>query len=140
MSNSVARDRRPSPDTSCEREVSLPLIGAARSHTPVTSSDLTVGDWILPLIQRAQERVMAQKEAVLTMGIDRAQYIRSLQGEGHLSVRRLGLLGEDFWRALIDELRAHFKLDDDAERLRRALDAKRACEAVIEEIAMKAIR
>jgi len=49
-------------------------------------------------------------------------------------------LGEDFWRALIDELRAHYGMDDDAERLRRALDARAACDRVIEEIAMKAIR
>lgn len=119
----------------------LPLIGAARtSHPIVTSSDCDGGDWILPLVRRAQERVMAQKEAVLTMGLDKAQYIRQLGGEGHLSIRRLGLLDEHFWRAFIDELRAHFHMDDDTERLRRALDGLQASVSVIGEIAMKAVR
>lgn len=139
MAPSMARDRRPEPVTKRECNVTLPLIGEARSHATVTSSDCREGDWILPLIQRAQERVMQQKAAVITMGLDRAQYIRQLQGEGHLSVRRLGLLPQDFWLALIDELREHFKLDDDADRLDRAWDGVHAALKTIQDISRKAV-
>lgn len=141
MSASVAKSTRHVEVTSGDRAVRLPLIGAARSHPTVTSgSESVAGDWILPLIRRAQERVMSQKEALYVIGIDKAQYIRNLNGEGHLSVRRLGLLPEDFWRALIDELRAHFKMDDDSERLARALDGLQSSVTVIADIARKALR
>lgn len=83
---------------------------------------------------------MAQKEALIEMGIDRGQFIRQLQGDGHLSVRRLGLLPQEFWLALIDELRAHFKLDDDSQRLDRALDGLALSVKTIAEIARKGIR
>lgn len=83
---------------------------------------------------------MSQKAALITMGIAKTQYIENLQGTGHLSVRRLGMLGEDFWRALIDELRAHFQIDNDADRLRRAIEAREQCDRVIEEIARKGLR
>lgn len=136
MAAMVASDRRHPQGTPGD----LPLIGAARSsHPAVTSGDCHGGDWVLPLVRRAQERVMQQKHAILTMGIDKAQYIRQLDGDGHLSIRRLGLLDENFWRAFIDELRAHFHLDNDAERLRRALDGLQASVSVIGEIAMKAV-
>jgi hypothetical protein len=139
--SAILSDRRARTEvTRRDGDVTLPLIGAARSHSPVTSSDSHEGDWILALIQRAQERVMQQKEAVITLGIDRAQYIRQLQGDGHLSVRRLGLLPEAFWLALVDELRAHFKLDDDSQRLDRALDGLTASVKVIAEIARRGLR
>ena len=132
------------PCAPAHREVTtgdLPLIGVApSSHRAVTPSDDAVGDWILPLVKAAQERVMSQKAAVITMGIDKAQYIRNLQGDGHLSIRRLGMLGEDFWLALIDELRTHFKIDNDADRLERALDGVNACLSVIGQIARKGIK
>jgi hypothetical protein len=119
----------------------LPLIGAARnSHPTVTSGSDAEGDWILALIKRAQERVMSQKEAVITMGVDKAQYIRSLSGDGHLSVRRLGLLPADFWLALIDELQAHYGIHNDEQQLTRAFDALRASLSVIERVARKGIR
>lgn len=126
--------------TNGRREVSLPLIGEARTDLTPTSGQSTDGDWILPLIKRAQERVMQQKVAVATMGIAKTQYIENLQGVGHLSVRRLGLMPEDFWLALIDELRAHFRLDSDSERLERALSGLQLSVQVIGEIARKGVQ
>ncbi len=114
------------------------MVGAARTDRALTDGQQP-GDWILPLIKRAQERVMSQKAAILTMGIAKTQYIENLQGTGHLSVRRLGLMPQEFWVALMDELRAHFHMEDDEDRLRRALDARAACDRVIEEIARKGI-
>lgn len=116
------------------------MLGAARPDPSLTSGPATDGDWILPLVKRAQERVMAQKVALITMGIAKTQYIENLQGTGHLSIRRLGLMPEDFWRAFIDELRAYFGMDNDEERLKRALEARAACDRVIEELARKGLR
>ena len=122
-------------------QVGLPMLGAARTDpTPTVGQTSDGGDWILPLIRRAQERVMSQKDAYLSMGMSKTHYIEQLQGEGHLSVRRLGLLGEDFWLALVDELRAHFHLDDDTQRLDRALDGLSSSVKVIAEIARKGLR
>ena len=141
MRSSVAHSTKHAEVPSGERAVTLPLIGAARSHPTVTSGDDAVaGDWILPLIRKAQERVISQKEAVYALGIDKSQYIRNLNGEGHLSVRRLGLMPQAFWEALIDELREHFGIDNDEERLSRAFDAMGSALSTIREITTKARR
>jgi hypothetical protein len=117
------------------------MLGAARTDpTPTLSQELDGGDWILPLIKRAQERVMPQKVAVITMGMSKTQYIENLQGTGHLSVRRMAMLGRDFWTALAEEIRDHFGLVDDAERLQRARELRAKCDEVIDEIARKALR
>lgn len=140
MAASVAAARTDREVTSGRSQVGLPMLGAARTdRTPTVGQD-EGGDWILPLVKRAQERVMSQKAAILTMGMSKTHYIENLQGTGHLSVRRLGLLGEDFWRALIDELREHFGLDNDAERLERALDGLSSCVQVIADVSRKAVR
>lgn len=116
----------------------LPLIGATpRSQQTVNSTD---GAWILPLIVAAVEKSIGHKAAAIDAGIDKAQWSRNLAGDGHLSIRRLGLLGEEFWLALIDELRAHFKLDNDEQQLTRAFDGIRAGLSVIERVARKGIR
>jgi hypothetical protein len=138
MSPSLSARRTDAEATRGQREVGLPLMGAVRTDQPLTEGQ--GGDWILPLIKRAQEAVMSQKDAVLTMGIAKTQYIENLQGTGHLSVRRLGMLGESFWFALIDELRHYFKVNTDEERLARALQIRQEADRVIEEIAMKGVR
>jgi hypothetical protein len=138
MSATMPNRRTDAEATRGQAQVSLPMLGAARTDRTLTASQ--DGDWILPLIKVAQERVMSQKAAVITMGIAKTQYIENLQGVGHLSVRKLGLMGEDFWLALIDELRAHFKIDNDADRLERALDGVNACLSVIGHIARKGIK
>lgn len=106
--------------TDGQEQVGLPMLGAARTDRPLTES--RNGDWILPLIKRAQERTMSQKAALITMEIAKTQYIDSLNGVGHLSVRKLGLLDQDFWRALIEEIEEHFGLNDYDRQLERALD------------------
>lgn len=127
--------------TKGQSQVGLPMIGAARTDlTPTLSQELDGGDWILPLIKRAQERVMPQKVAVITMGMSKTQYIENLQGTGHLSVRRLAMLGKDFWIALHEEVKQHFGMADDAERLQRARELRAKCDEVIDEIARKALR
>lgn len=126
--------------TEGQRQDRLPIIGAVRTDRTPTERQGAEGDWILPLVKAAQERVMSQKAAVLTMGIAKTQYIENLHGVGHLSVRRMGLLPREFWEALIDELRAHFQMDNDAERLDRAIEGATRCLQQIGAIARKGIR
>lgn len=135
MSPSRAAHRTDAEATHGQRQDRLPILGAVRTDRPLTEGQN--GDWILPLVKRAQEAVMSQKDAVLTMGIAKTQYIENLQGTGHLSVRRLGMLGESFWLALMDELRDYFNVNTDEERLARALQIRAEADKVITEIATK---
>lgn len=138
MADSLRHRRTDAEVTTGQRQVGLPIMGSVRTDRPLTEGQN--GDWILPLIKAAQEAVMSQKDAVLTMGIAKTQYIENLQGVGHLSVRRLGMLGESFWFALIDEVRDYFKVNTDEERLARALQIRQEADRVIEEIARKGVR
>lgn len=102
------------------KPLDLPLIGAVKgSHAPVKPLE---GHWILPLIGKAIDRTMQRKEAAILLGIDHGQMTRQLSGDGHLSALRLGSLPQEFWIALIDELRAFYKLDDPAARVQQAMD------------------
>lgn len=140
MSHSLTARRTDPEATTGRHQVGLPMLGAARTDLTPTAGQDTDGDWVLAIVKRAQERVMSQKTAYLSMGMSKTHYIENLQGTGHLSVRRLGLLGEDFWRAFVDELRAHYGMDDDEARLERALDGMQACLSVIGDVARKAVR
>lgn len=98
----------------------LPLMGAVK---PSQSSVKAVeSGWILPLIAKAIDRTMQRKEAAILLGIDHGQMTRQLSGDGHLSALRLGGLPQEFWVALIDELRAHYQLDDPQARVQQAMD------------------
>lgn len=114
------------------------LIGEV-PNTQRSLKSLEGGDWFLGCIARAMDASMESRKATaIQMGnMDQAQLSDNLKGEGHLSARRLGLMPESFFLNLIDEVREHFKIDNDADRLRRALEARAACDAVIEEIARK---
>lgn len=116
MSRSLAARSDQAPD----KPLDLPLIGAV-GRGQATVKPLDAG-WILPLIGKAIDRTMQRKEAALLLGIDHGQMTRQLGGDGHLSALRLGALPQEFWIALIGELRAHFKLDDPAERVQQAVD------------------
>lgn len=115
------------------------LIGAVR-NTQATLKELEGGEWFLSCVERAIDRVGQKKDAALTMGIDGGQLKNQLKGEGHLSARRLGLMGRDFFEALIDELRVFYKLDDDAERLDRAIECVNRGMQQIAAIAKKGIK
>ena len=102
------------------KSLDLPLIGAVKaSQAPVKPLD---GAWILPLIGKAIDRTMQRKEAAILLGIDHGQMTRQLSGDGHLSALRLGGLPQEFWVALIDELRSHYQLDDPQARVQQAMD------------------
>lgn len=115
------------------------LIGAVRP-TQAALNALEGGDWFLLCVERAIEAVGQKKAAAITMGVDAGLLKNQLKGEGHLSARRLGLMGPDFWEALIDELRIHFGMDNDSERLDRAIEGATRCLQQIGAIARKGIK
>jgi hypothetical protein len=116
MSRSVAQRV----DQAEGKSLDLPLIGAVgKGQAPVKAVE---SGWILPLIGKAIDRTMQRKEAAILLGIDHGQMTRQLSGDGHLSTLRLGALPQEFWIALIDELRAHYKLDDPQARVQQAMD------------------
>lgn len=137
--SSVAQRLGQMPVQTVDGQSTLPLKRLIDSPIGVQSQD---GDWILPLISNAinASHPGQRTKAARAMEMDPSYMNRLLDADGHLSVRKLGLLPEAFWRALIDELRAHFKLDDDAERLERALDGMQASLSVIGEIARKGVQ
>jgi hypothetical protein len=96
----------------------LPLIGAAPGSQPTVNS--FDGDWILPVLSEAIERTMPKKVAAHAMGIDQGQLSRQLAGDGHLSVRRLGALGEEFWKNLVTALQVHFGILSKQELIEQA--------------------
>lgn len=119
------------------KPLDLPLIGATPNRQETVKP--LDGDWLLPLIGKALDAVMQRKEAALTMGLDAGQMTRQLTGDGHLSARRLGMLGEDFWRALVDQLSEYYGWDDEAAQLERALEVQRAASAQIERLTRKMV-
>lgn len=78
------------------------------------------GDWILPILMAALDDTMSRKEAAIVMEMDAAQLSRQGAGDGHLSVRRLGRLGESFWRNVVTRLQVHFGILSKAELIQHA--------------------
>ncbi len=72
------------------------------------------------------------EKAALYMAIDRAQFDRQLQGDGHVSFTRLMALPEEFWRwfyLLGAELAGIPEVVTRSARLRLALKARRQLKA-----------
>lgn len=99
----------------------LPMIGAARRSQPTVKADES-WLWILPVIAQSIDRVMSRKEAAISMGMDEGQLSRQLKGEGHLSVVRLGALGQRFWTVLRDELAIYYDLNDPQAEAKQAAE------------------
>jgi hypothetical protein len=117
MSSSVATATRQPKG----KALDLPLMGEARRSQPtVKTNDEWL--WILPVIAQAMDRVMSRKEAAILMGMDEGHLSRQLRGDGHLSVPRLGALGERFWIALRDELAVYYDLNDPAAEAKQAAE------------------
>ncbi|MGE3703972.1 MAG: hypothetical protein AB7I13_01785 [Vicinamibacterales bacterium] len=120
MPPKVSTDRR-RPEVN---SLDLPLIGvapaaarAANSQSAVNSVD---GAWILSVLADALDRTMPRKEAAYAMGMDAGQLSRQLAGDGHLSVRRLGALGDAYWRNVIQALQVEFGILSKAELIAQA--------------------
>lgn len=117
---SSALARNPEGNALAER---LPgLIGPVKPGKP--DGKLVAGEWLMPLVARALDRVMSRKEGALLCGLSEPEFSKQVSGaEGKsLNVLRLGALGERFLIAFADEIRAEFKLDDPQARIERAAE------------------
>jgi hypothetical protein len=99
--------------------LNLPLIGATPNSQP-TVNGVDNGLWILPILADALDRTMPRKEAAYAMGMDAGQLSRQLAGDGHMSVRRLGALGDAFWRNVVAALQVHFGILTKADLIEQA--------------------
>lgn len=99
--------------------LNLPLIGAAPNSQPLVNG-VDHGLWILSILADALDRTMPRKEAAYAMGMDAGQLSRQLAGDGHMSVRRLGALGDAFWRNVVAALQVHFGILTKADLIEQA--------------------
>lgn len=85
---------------------------------------LVGGEWLMPLIERAIDRVMSRKEGAILVGLSEPEFSKQVSGtEGKsLNVRKLGALGDRFAVALADEIRESFGLNDPQARVQRAAE------------------
>ena len=99
------------------------LIGAVRSEGKDEGKSVG-GDWLLPVVAKAVDRVMSRKEASILCGLSESEFSKQISGsEGKsLNVRKLGALGERFLIAFADELRSFYGLDDPKARRERAVE------------------
>lgn len=103
------------------QSLDLPLMGEApRRREGPTTFQSPDGDWILSVIADAIDASMSRKDAALRMHVDQSQMTKQLQGDGHLSVRRLGALGDGFWMAMADTLRERFDMLDKRQLIAQA--------------------
>jgi hypothetical protein len=115
MSHSVSTGtRRPE-----VKSVALPLIGATPGDQS-TVNDVADGMWILPILARALDHTMPRKAAAITMQMDAGQLSRQLAGDGHLSIKRLGALGDAYWRNVLTELQVEFGMISKADLIAQA--------------------
>lgn len=122
MGTSVARSERQGEGNSLAER--LPgLIGPVKRQGH-DDGKLVAGEWLMPLVEHAIDRVMSRKEAALLCGLSESELSKQVSGaEGKsLNVRKLGALGERFLIAFADEIRAAFKLDDPQARIERAAE------------------
>lgn len=124
--SSVARERSQHEDKGDD----LPLIGAVPpSQPPVNDVD---DPWFPRLIGECANRHLAHKEICYALGdgeraMDKGQASRQLDGDGHLSAKRIGNLPREVWIDVADGIKAHFGMSDpQAEKRQAAEDAMRA--------------
>jgi hypothetical protein len=99
------------------------LIGAVRKAGQ-EDGKLVAGEWLMPLVGRALDRVMSRKEAAILLNLSEPELSKQVSGaEGKsLNVRKLGALGDRFAIALADEIREHFGLNDPANVVQQAME------------------
>lgn len=99
------------------------LIGAVPKRGQVEAKSLG-HEWLMPLALAAVDRVMSRKEAAILCDLSESEFSKQITGADgkSLNLRKLGALGDRFVIAFSDEIRAHFKLDDPAQRIERAAE------------------
>lgn len=119
MGSSISSRRRLPEDNTGE----LPLIGAVRDRQRgVNDVDLSAGQWGLDLLKEAIQFAYSHKAASIDMGMDKSLLTRQLDGDGHLSVRRVFLLPDYVVESWAGRIHSKFGKDDKATRIERGLE------------------
>jgi hypothetical protein len=101
----------------------LALMGAVpRGQRAVNAVDLTQGQWLLDLLKEAIDSAYSHKAAAIDMDIDKGQLSRQLSGDGHLALRRVGLLPDYVIDSWAGRIKTKFGCDDKAVRIERAME------------------
>lgn len=102
------------------------MVGATPSSQPPVND--VVDPWFPRLIGDCAERHLTHKELCYALGgIDKGQASRQLDGDGHLSAKRIGNLPREVWLDVADGIKAHFGIGNpQAEKRQAAEDAVRA--------------
>lgn len=103
-------------------QLPAPLLGAVRQGQE--DGKLVGGEWFLPIVALAVDRVMSRKEAAILLHLSEPELSKQVSGADgkSLNVRKLGALGERFLIALADEIRAHYGLNDPQARVTHAME------------------
>ena len=101
----------------------LPLIGAVpKGQRTVKDVDLAAGQWGLDLLKDAIQSAYSHKAAAIDMGMDKSLLTRQLDGDGHLSLRRVFLLPDYVLDSWAGRIKTKFGCDDKAVRIERAME------------------
>lgn len=122
----------------------LPLVGEARRLPRDYQSGVTQ-PWFLKACEAAFKEVARHKELAIALRVDGSNLTKMLKGEIAFDIRKIDdefgkEYGQRFAEALIEELRIQFGLDDDRQRLARALDGLQYSIRVVADIARKNLR
>lgn len=119
MTASVPSRRRLSEDNTGD----LPLMGAVpQGQRGVNSVDLSAGQWGLDLLKEAINSAYSHKAAAIDMGMDKSLLSRQLDGDGHLSLRRVFVLPDYVICSWTGRIQTRFGVDDKAIRIERAME------------------
>jgi hypothetical protein len=101
----------------------LALMGMVpKGQRGVNDVDLTAGQWGLDLLKEAIQSAYSHKAAALDMGMDKSLLTRQLDGDGHLSLRRVFVLPDYVIDSWAGRIKTKFGCDDKATRIERAME------------------
>jgi hypothetical protein len=119
MSSITSARRRLSEDNTGD----LPLIGEVRrGQRGVNDVDLSRGQWGLDLLKDAIQSAYSHKAAAIDMGMDKSLLTRQLDGDGHLSVRRVFVLPDYVVDSWAGRIKTQMGSDDKTTRIERGLE------------------
>ena len=123
MPQTFSQPRRPFQVPDGDPQGTLGLIGAVPprpADNGWSGERAAAAGWILKLIDEAMTATGQRKDICSVIGEDKSLLRRHLNQDGHLSVWRLGALGETFWLNLATSIREHFGMLDREELIAEA--------------------
>ena len=119
IANSVAARRRLQEGNTGD----LPLLGAVPARQQgVNTVEVTGGQWLLDHLHDAIGGVYSHKAAAIDMDMDKGLLSRQLNGDGHLSLLRVGCIqSPEVHVSWAERILGRFGRNDKAARIERAM-------------------